>query len=88
MSGEHSPTTKNKDDAVLVVILSVTITGLVYEYVRRLKLDREKEMLHLERLASMERQYSELQTISSSQSNYISQLEQLWADRRSSSQKK
>ncbi|CAF3633809.1 unnamed protein product [Rotaria sordida] len=59
------------------VILSVAIAGLALEYARRSKNDTDKEARHQERLATMERQLSELEITLTNQSAHLLELERL-----------
>ena len=65
--------------------MSIACGCVAAEYIRRSINDSAKEARHLERLSNMEKQISEYETLASSQSTYISQLEQILQNQTSSS---
>jgi hypothetical protein len=57
--------------------MTIACAGVTVEYVRRSINDSAKEARRQERIANIEKQISEYQTISSAQATYMLQLEQI-----------
>jgi hypothetical protein len=55
----------------------VAVAGIALEYARRSKNDTEKEARQLERVATLEKQISELEIVATNQSAHLIQLERL-----------